>query len=84
MKCDILFPDYGPGPKDSSGCHLEAGHTTPHEFVSTSGATYRWETDWACDCETCRSDDGNWCVLYWPHDASTQAAALAAQGKDGL
>lgn len=66
-QCFILFPRYSSiEPKDVIGCHLPIGHDGPHEFVSTNGDTYRWETDWSCDCDECKKDDGDLCYLYWP------------------
>lgn len=67
MICGILFPSYGHGPKDEQGCHLEVGHDGPHEFIAKNGDTYRWETDWGCDCEECKSGD-DWCTIYWKHE----------------
>ena len=64
-ECAVLFvEDYG-GPTDDQGCHLPVGHAGPHEFVAKSGMTYQWETDLECDCEHCRSADGDYCVIYW-------------------
>lgn len=63
--CHTLFSSEGCGPEDKTGCRLPAGHTEPHEFVDTKGLLYRWETDWECDCEHCRQNDGDWCTIYW-------------------
>lgn len=63
--CGTLFSDEPFGPKDRHGCHLPLGHSGPHEFVALGGAKYHWETDWDCDCDSCRSDDGDMCFVYW-------------------
>lgn len=65
--CDILMPHFGPGPHDANGCHLARGHAGRHECVATNDRTYEWETDWECDCDSCREaedGDGDYCIIY--------------------
>jgi len=65
--CSILF-DAGYGgasPSDCEGCRLPSGHDGPHEFVDTTGVAWQWETDWECDCETCREGEGDYCSIFW-------------------
>ncbi len=50
---------------DSSGCLLAEGHQGPHEFKDDRGRLWQWETDMACDCEHCRTCDGDYCTTYW-------------------
>jgi hypothetical protein len=61
----ILTNDSGVTPTDDNGCRLPSGHAGPHEFIAKDGLTYQWETDWECDCEHCRSGDGDYCTVYW-------------------
>lgn len=64
--CGLLVgADMMVGVYDDNGCVLRIGHAGPHEFVARDGTAWQWETDWACDCEQCRQDDGDSCVLYW-------------------
>lgn len=53
------------GPVDNTGCILEDGHTGPHEFISTDGEHWLWETDMECNCEHCMRCDGDYCFDYW-------------------
>lgn len=65
--CGTMFDAGFGGPTDRSGCHLPRGHVEPHEFKATDGRTYQWETDWACNCESCRdaeNGDGDYCTIY--------------------
>lgn len=75
MMCSILFTNYGHGPTDQHGCHLQVGHTCPHEFVARNGRVYRWETDWECGCESDECD----CSIYWEHNGDAPAAAGQTQ-----
>lgn len=62
------------GVKDPFGCRLPCGHEGPHEFVSTEGEVFQWETDWDCDCEDCMSGEGDFCTVYWSVDGSATTA----------
>jgi hypothetical protein len=64
--CGIMFDGNGLPPSDSKGCHLSIGHDGPHEFICDEGQTYRWETDFECDCDHCMTAEGDYCSLYWP------------------
>lgn len=65
--CGVLFSnDLGGVPADDTGCRLQVGHDGPHEFIDASGKAWQWETDWECDCDHCREDDGDYCTIYWP------------------
>jgi len=67
VTCSILFPRYSPiEPQDATGCTLPIGHDGPHEFVTTGGEVYQWETDWSCGCEECVKDDGDMCYSFGP------------------
>jgi hypothetical protein len=72
MTCGIQFSGWGLGPKDKDGCRLPDGHAGPHEFISVTGTVYRWETDWECNCEHCRTNDGDYCSTYWEHKEQTK------------
>lgn len=72
MNCDILFTTDGIGPKDKNGCHLPNGHAEPHEFIAEGGATYQWETDWACDCDHCMRCEGDYCTIYWERPSTQE------------
>lgn len=64
--CGILHGSDVLGPQDPEGCVLPMGHEGPHEFVSTDGSRWQWETDWSCDCEHCMQCQGDYCTVYWP------------------
>lgn len=54
---------------DDKGCILEYGHTGPHEFISTDGEHWLWETDMECTCEHCMQCEGDYCFDYWKKTA---------------
>lgn len=67
--CGTFFPTYsGADPKDPTGCTLPDGHSGPHQFTTTNGVTYLWETDWECTCEECMSGESDYCSIYWRAD----------------
>lgn len=47
---------------------LPDGHSGPHQFTTTNGVTYLWETDWECTCEECMSGESDYCSIYWRAD----------------
>ena len=53
-------------PSDESGCILSIGHDGPHEFITSDGEHWLWETDMECDCEHCMKCEGDYCTNYWP------------------
>lgn len=54
--------------EDPEGCILPLEHDGPHEFISTDGEAWQWETDVACTCEWCMRGDGDYCTIYWRKD----------------
>lgn len=63
MVCGI-YHSYGRGfASDQTGCILEEGHTGPHEYTSTNGVVYNWESVICPDCSC--GDDEDICVEYW-------------------
>lgn len=62
--CGAMVSDIAPV-YDSCGCVLHDGHSGPHEFVSTDGEHYLWETDMECTCEHCIKCEGDYCFEYW-------------------
>lgn len=80
MSCGIMFPSFGPGPRDHSGCRLHDDHEGPHEFASDHGEVYRWETDLECDCESCLSCYEESCVVYWRAAEIGRGLSTAKEG----
>lgn len=65
-ECGIIFDSgHGCNPLDKTGCHLQQGHDTPHEFHGVDGKTWQWETDFSCDCDHCNECEGDYCSIYW-------------------
>lgn len=64
-RCFVMAGDYLTGPVDRDGCLLPEGHDGPHEFADQHGHRWLWETDLECNCEHCRTCEGDWCVIYW-------------------
>lgn len=63
--CGIIFDQAAYLPEDVCGCHLKVGHEGPHEFKSTDGNLYQWETDFDCTCEHCMLCEGDYCSTVW-------------------
>ena len=61
--CCLIHSTERCDPPDPLGCILPAGHSGPHEFVSSNGKRYQWELDAECACEDCMEGDG--CTIYW-------------------
>jgi hypothetical protein len=60
--CGLIHSSDSSYPVDPHGCRLAAGHSTPHEFVSTDGKVYLWESDE--ECTDCDPEDCE-CTVYW-------------------
>lgn len=66
QQCAILFTrNSSLEPLDESGCMFPVGHQGPHQFRDPDGTLWQWETDWECDCDNCRQNDGDFCAVYW-------------------
>lgn len=65
-QCGAVFPRFSGGePEDKHGCSLPAGHQGEHRFICQAGSVVLWQTDWECDCESCKGQDSaDWCVVY--------------------
>lgn len=73
--CGLLFDsEFDSSIHDQCGGTLSAGHHESHEFVATDGQTWQWETDFACNCESCIEGDGDYCITYWTKPESGSSA----------
>lgn len=81
-ECGTIFVCDMGGPRDNHGCCQPSGHQGPHEFTGDDGNVYRWTTDWECDCDHCRSCDGDFCVVYWTAGADDETCQDQARQVD--
>jgi len=62
MICSVIHPNDMCVPHDVHGCRLAEGHEGPHEFLSSAGCVYLWESD--MECGECDPDECD-CTIYW-------------------
>lgn len=72
--CAIVHSDAGTGDEDVTGCVLADGHPGPHEYKDAHGRAWLWETDFDCDCDHCKLEEGDYCTVYWRKPAAPAAS----------